>query len=160
MANYTDEQKSRIMQMPAAVLLDAILADAGSAVVGIREFMAGEKFFSDAGSLYPGNALIQDMLRNVDLPKLEETVRPLFSLGDLKAVHAECQKRISDGLAVLANDAEANQFKAFLVALADKVVNAAGEGFFGNRGARVSANEAAFMNQLKQQLGVTSTSSM
>jgi hypothetical protein len=110
------------MQMPAAVLLDAILADAGSAVVGIREFMAGEKFFSDAGSLYPGNALIQDMLRNVDLPKLEETVRPLFSLGNLKAVHAECQRRISDGLAVLANDAEANQFKAFLVALADKVL--------------------------------------
>ena len=54
MANYTDEQKSRIMQMPAAVLLDAIIADAGSAVVGIREFMAGEKFFSDAGGLYPG----------------------------------------------------------------------------------------------------------
>jgi hypothetical protein len=160
MASYTDEQKSRLMQMPAAVLIGAIVADAGSAVVGVREFMSGEKFITEAGRAYSGNTLIQDMLKNLNLPKLEETVRPIFGLGDIKAVQAECQRMISNGLAVLANDGEANQFKAFLVGLAEKVVNAAGEGFFGNRGARVSANEVAYMNQLKQQLGVATTSSM
>ena len=160
MASYTDEQMNRIVQMPAAVLMGAILADASGAVVGIREFMAGEKFISDAGQMYSGNVLIQDMLRNLDLPKLEDTVKPILALGDLKTVKAECQQRIDNGAAALANDAEANQFKAFLVAMADKVVNAAGEGFFGNRGERVSTNEAAYMNQLKQHLGITSTSAM
>ena len=67
---------------------------------------------------------------------------------------ARCSEKINDGLSVLANDEEANQFKAFLLALADNVVNAAGEGFFGNRGERESAKEAEYLNQLKQQLGV------
>lgn len=35
MANYTDEQKNKIVEMPAAVLLDAIMADVGSAIVGM-----------------------------------------------------------------------------------------------------------------------------
>ena len=156
MTNYTDEQKNSIMQMPAAVLLEAMMADSGSAVVSMREFMAGEKFVSEAGSLYPRNALIQEMSKNVNLPKLEEVVKHVFSLGDRNAMHAECQRKIDAGLTVLANDEEANQFKAFLVEIAEKVVNAAGKGFFGNREARVSVNEAAYMNQLKQQLGVAS----
>jgi hypothetical protein len=157
MASYTEDQKRTIMEMPAAVLLSAILADAGSAVVGMREFMAGEKFFSEAATMYPRNALIQDMVQNVQLPELEKIVQPLLSIGNLDSIRAECQKKISTGLIVLAHDQEAEQFKTFLVALADKVVNAAGEGFFGNRGARVSTNEATYMNQLKQQLHITPT---
>lgn len=156
MTTYTDEQKNSIMQMPAAVLLDAMMADSGSAVVSMREFMAGEKFVSDAGSLYPRNALIQEMTKNVSMPKLEEIVKHVFSLGDHNAMHAECQRKIDAGQIVLAHDEEADQFKAFLVALADKVVSAVGEGFFGNKGAGVSVNEAAYMNRLKQQLGVAS----
>src|SRR2546430_584701 len=65
MTNYTGEQKRNIMQMPAAVLLSAILADSGSAVVGMREFMAGEKFISEAGTMFAGNSLIQDMIKNM-----------------------------------------------------------------------------------------------
>lgn len=157
MANYSEEQKRSIMEMPAAVLLSAIVADPGSAVVGMREFIAGEKFFSEASTMYPGNALIQDMVREVRLPELEKVVQPILSLGKPDDIRAECQKKISTGLMMLAHDQEAEQFKMFLVTLADKVVNAAGEGFFGNRGARVSANEAAYMNQLRQQLRITST---
>lgn len=157
MINYTDEQKRTIMQMPAAVLLSAILADAGSAVVGMREFMAGEKFISEASTSYRGNALIQDMIRNMQLPELEKVVQPVLSVGNIEATKAECRKKISDGAALLGNDKDAEQFKAFLVTLADKVVNVAGEGFFGNRGARVSANEAAYMEQLKQQLHIAPT---
>lgn len=154
MTNYTDEQKNSIMQMPAAVLLDAMMADSGSAVVGMREVAAGEKFISEAGSLYPRNALIQHMEENVDLPKLEEIVKHIFAHGDRNAMHAECLRKIRSGLTVLVNDDEAREFKAFLLALAEKVVSATGEGFFGNKGAKVSVNEAAYMNQLRQQLGV------
>jgi hypothetical protein len=157
MASYSEEQKRSIMEMPAAVLLSAIVADAGSTVVGMREFIAGEKFFSEASTRYPGNALIQEMVKEVRLPELEKIVQPVLSLGNLDGIRAECQKKISTGLIILAHDQEAEQFKMFLVALADKVVNAAGEGFFGNRGTRMSANETAYMNQLKQQLHITST---
>jgi len=158
MINYTDELKRNIMQMPGAVLLSAILADTGSAVVGMREFMAGENFISEAGTKYPGNSLIQYMIKNVQLPELEKMIQPVLSIGNADKIRAECQKKISDGVASLApHDQEAEQFKAFLVTLAEKVVNAAGEAFFGNRGTRVSANEAAYMNQLKQQLHIGST---
>jgi hypothetical protein len=156
MASYSEQQKSSIMEMPAAVMLSAIVADPGSAITGMREFMAGEKFFSEAGTMYPGNALIQDMVRDVHLPELEKAVQPILSLGKLDDVRAECQKKISTGLMMLEQDQESEQFKMFLLSLADKVVNAAGEGFFGNRGARVSTNEAAYMEQLKQQLHITS----
>jgi hypothetical protein len=160
MANYTDEQKSKIEQMPVAVLVDAIVADPGSALVGMREFLVGEKFMTEAGTTYPHNGLIRDLLQNLNLPKLEEIVKPILSIGKLDEIRTQCRQRISDGMAVLANDEEANQFKAFLIALGDKVVNAAGEGFFGNRGDRESANEAAFMNQLRQRLNVASLPSM
>ncbi len=117
--------------------------------------MAGEKFISEAGAQYPANALIQDMPKNVNHPKLEEAFKPILSIGDLSGVRAECEKKISAGLADLANDSEASEFKAFLVALAEKVVSATGEGFFGNRGEKVSAKEATFVDQLKRQLGIT-----
>ncbi len=129
MINYTDEQKSKIMQMPAAVLLESMLADAGSAIVSMREFVAGEKFITDARAQFPRNALIQDMTRDVSLPKMEEIIQHVFTLGDLNTMRMDCQKKINAGLAVLAHDEEANQFKAFLVALAERVVGAAGEGF-------------------------------
>jgi hypothetical protein len=156
MAYYTDEQKNSIVQMPAAILLEAMAADSGNPVVSMREFMAGEKFISEAGSLFPHNALIQDMVKDVNLPKLEEVVKYTLSLGDRNAMQAECLRKIDSGLTVLARDEEANQFKSFLVALAEKVVSASGEGFFGNRGARVSTKEAAYIDQLKRQLGRTS----
>ena len=155
MTNYTDEQKNSIMQMPAAVLLGAMMADDGSFIASMREFMTGKKFISEAGSLYPGNALVQEMVKNANLPKTEEIVKQVFSHGDRSAMLAECQQKISAGQIVLAHDEEANQFKAFLVATAEKVVNAAGEGFFGSQGARVSGQEASYVDQLKQQLGVT-----
>jgi hypothetical protein len=160
LASYTDEQKNRIMQMPATVLLSSIIADGGSAIVGMSEFMAGEKFITDTGAKYPGNALILDMVKSVDLPKLEEIVKPVLSIGDMDGVRAECQKKIGAGAAVLANDTEANQFKEFLLALSDKVMNASGNGFFGNRGEKVSAKEAAYMQQLKRQLNPASSPSM
>ncbi len=160
MTNYTDEQKSRIMQMPAAVLLESMQVDAGSAVVGMREFVAGEKFITDVSAQFPRNALIQSIAREANLPKLEEIVQHLFTHGDSQTMHADSQKKISAGLAVLAHDEEANQFKAFLVALAERVVEAAGEGFFGNRGAKVSPHEAAYIQQLKRQLSVASAPSM
>lgn len=155
MASYNDEQKRSIMEMPAAVLLGAILADSGSAIVGMREFITGEKFISEASMIYRGNALIQEMVKEVHLPELERVVQPVLSLGNLDGIRAECWKKIDAGLNVMANDQEADQFKAFLLALAEKVVNAAGEGFFGNRGARVSTNEAAYMQQLKEHLHIT-----
>lgn len=152
MTSYTGEQREKIMQMPAAVLLGSILADEGSAVVGMREFIAGEKFISEAGGSYAGNSLVESMAKNVNLPKLEEAIKPVLSIGNIDGVRSECQQKINDGLAVLGHDNEAAQFKAFLVALAEKVVNASGEGFFGNRGATVSANETAFVDQLKRNL--------
>lgn len=156
MANYTDEQMNRIMQMPPAVISEAILAGGGRTVISMRAFLVGEKFVSEAGYLYPRNVLIQEIIKNVNLPKLEEAVKHIFLLGDRIAMRVECQRKISAGLAVLAYDEEADQFKAFLVAIAEKVVNAAAEGFFGKQGMRVSVYEAAYVYQLEQQLGIAS----
>jgi hypothetical protein len=159
MTNYTDEQKNIIMQMPAAVLLGSIVADPGSAIVGMREFIAGEKFITDASQQYPRNTLIHDMLSSLNLPKLEEAVKPVLSMGNLDSVRAECNNKVSTGQSVLENDEEANQFKSFLVTLSEKVTSAVGEGFFGNRGEKVSQNEAAFVERLRQQLHVAPSSS-
>src|SRR5947209_6861057 len=92
MTNYTNEQMNSIIQMPAAVLAYAILAGGGSPVVSMRAFLVGEKFVSEAGFLYPRNALVQEMIKNVNLPKLEEIVKHIFLLGDRNAIRAECQQ--------------------------------------------------------------------
>jgi hypothetical protein len=156
MTNYTDEQMDRIIQMPAAILSEAILAGGGRPVISMRAFLVGEKLVSEAGSLYPCNVLILEMIKNVNLPKLEEAVKHIFLLGDRNAMRAECQRKIGAGLVVLAQDEEANQFKAFLMAIAEKVVNAAAEGLFGKQGIRASAYEDAYLHQLEQRLGIAS----
>ncbi len=154
MTNYTDEQRNAIMEMPPAVLQSAMVADPGSKVANMREFFSGEKFISEAASTYPRNGLILYMLKNVNLPRVDEGIKHMFSLGNPAAMQSECQRKIDDGLAVIANDEEGRQFKVFLLHLAENVVNAAADGFFGNQGDKVSPKEAAYVEQLKQKLGV------
>ncbi len=158
MTSYTEEQRGKIMQMPAAVLLRSMLADANGPIVTMREFLAGETFISNAGKMYPNNALIQYLMNNLNLPTLQKTFQNLFALGDRTAMEKECHQKLLDGLAVLGNDTEASQFKSFLIGVAEQVVSAAGGGLLGTSGPKVSQAEAAYVQQLKQMLNVPATS--
>jgi hypothetical protein len=131
-----------------------MLADAGSKVASIQEFFAGVQFISQSARNYPQNRLVQGVLGNVNPAKIEESFKHVFTLGDIGKMRFECERKIDAGVMALANDEEGNQFRAFLVRLAETVVNAAAGGFFGTKGEKVSPQEMAYVEQLKQKLVV------
>jgi hypothetical protein len=152
MANYTPEQTETIMQMPSAVLLGAMVADSGSKVSNIHEFFAGEQFISQSANEFPNNRLIQYMVKNVNLPKMEDAFKHMFGAGDAEAMVAECESKLDAGKSVLADDEEGKEFKRFLIKVGEVVVNSSSDGVFGTQGPRLNEKEAAYMDLLKQKL--------
>ena len=75
-------------------------------------------------------------------------------MGDKTKTRSEVENKISKGASSLAKDDEGNQFKAFLVQLAEVVVNSTSGGLLGTQGAKVSPQETEFINKLKQKFGM------
>jgi hypothetical protein len=151
---YSKDQQEAISQLPSAVLLGAMLADPGSKITDVREFMAGEHFISQSAKNFSQNKLVQDVVKSTGAERIESGVKSILAIGDKSKMKSECEDKISKGVSVLAKDEEGNQFKTFLLNLADVVVNSTRGGLLGTQGAKVSPNEAEFVNNLKQKLSI------
>ena len=151
MAQYTREQKARLMALSGDVLMTTLLIDRNDAIGTVREFRDGIKSINNAKNKYPHNALIQDMIAGAD--KSIQEVQGYTERERQTTVWAY-QKRIDEVIALLADDEEAREFKLVLVELAQAVAGAAGPGVFGI-GEKVSKAEATFINALKRRLGVS-----
>ncbi|MBA2393427.1 MAG: hypothetical protein H0V70_11885 [Ktedonobacteraceae bacterium] len=150
MAQYTQEQKARLMALSGDVLMATLLIDRNDNIGTMREFRDGIKYITNTKNKYPHNALIQDMIVGADKSIQEVQV---YTVGERQKAVWAYQNRIDETISILANDEEAKEFKRVLVELAQAVAGAAGFGIFGT-GEKISVAEATFINALKQRLGV------
>jgi hypothetical protein len=151
MAQYTQEQKARLMALSGDVLMATLLIDRNDNIGTMREFRDGIKYITNAKKMHPRNALIQDMIVGADKSIQEVQV---YTLTERQTAVWAYQKRIDETISILVNDEEAKEFKRVLVELAQAVAGAAGFGIFGT-GEKISIAEATFIDALKQRLGVS-----
>lgn len=148
MGEYTEEQLDKLADVTEAVLVGAVLSDISGPIATVREFMAGTTVISEARQRYPHNRLIQHVPEqiadiNIDQGNQEE----------LTQFRTQIAQTIDEGLALVWDDEEGREYAAFLVAVAEGVIESAGLGLFGG-GEKVSPGEAQFLQALKERLGM------
>jgi hypothetical protein len=153
MAQYTPEQLTILTALPSEVMMAAMLADLSGPIAAFREVAAGMKFINEAKIRFPTNQLIQGVSQDPASASSHGQHLELSTPEEIEAGKVELQRRIDQALSLLANDAEAQEFKEFLVHIAEQVVSAAGTGLFGS-GVKVSEAEARFVDFLKHHLGL------
>src|SRR5690606_6157249 len=139
MSTYLEPDRTRLMDAAAEVLLAAVAADRTGPIAYFREIMAAGRYLYDARKRYRDNALIQELFahteeREVDLDEVTQD---------------KLLARIDEVGRILVDDDEAQEFKRFLVELAERVVGASRQGLFGHR---ITENERAFLVALRRRL--------
>jgi hypothetical protein len=131
-----------------------------------KEMAVMVRFAQQAQAMYAHNSLIQDVL--AETTTVERSTGWHLPWRDLDQGTGEpgqtrperivdrLLEKLSQAVALLderAEPGEAQEFKEFLYAYADRVARASGEGFLGG-GDKVSVKEAAFLRRLRQVLGL------
>jgi hypothetical protein len=155
MANYTPDQCAKLAALPAELILLTMMVDRHSAIAAYREVSAAMKFIREAKHTFPANALIQSVPDEAHTASSHDQHLDLSTPERASITKHELEARIQEALSLLENDAEGGEYKAFLLHIAEKVVEAAGTGFFGG-GLKVSEAEKQFIGELRLILDVCS----
>src|SRR5256886_16216322 len=128
MPRYTEEQRARLMALPSAMLTATLVMGATDPVATVRDVLDEMRYFREMREAYPGNDLIQGMLQDAEnpLPGLH-----LSSSSDREAVLHALHQYIEEAGALLGNDTEAKEFKAFLAGLTEMAAVDVEKGQFG-----------------------------
>ena len=150
MPRYTEEQRARLMALPSAMLTATLVMGATDPVATVRDVLDEMRYFREMREAYPGNDLIQGMLQDAEnpLPGLH-----LSSSSDREAVLHALHQYIEEASALLANDTEAKEFKAFLAALTEMVAEDVEKGQFGSDPA-IEQAQMKYLRTLKQQFSL------
>jgi hypothetical protein len=141
---YTDEEVHLLAHGPLIVMMATTSADGITPLGLLRESAAVAGFMSDAHDKYHENLLVLLVIDHQNA--IDKTLLEDRGYEDLLAM-------VDDLSAMLKEDVDTPGYKQFLLDVADKTANAAGEGAFGS-GVKVSPQEAEFMGYLRQRLGV------
>lgn len=164
--NFTDDEWFLLSSTPAMIGA-AMSSAAASGVIGtVKEMTASMR--STVGGLkdYPDSELIQELLQKAEnwdeakdkLKDYRERSKSKLADGNVKSreeLHnlamADCKKAV-----VLVNDKctaeDAAAYKEWTLKIANNVAAAASEGGFG--GEKISAEEAAMLEQIESILGI------
>lgn len=120
----------------------------GAGVFGkLREAKSIADYVRSAGEKYQDNAIIQQLIDGLLMDK--DGIEINTSEVDLNKILRDAGQKS----ALLDELGESGQqIKAFIIGLVEHIAGAAGSGLFGT-GQKVSAEEAAFITELKAQLG-------
>jgi hypothetical protein len=154
MATYTPDQCAKLAALPAELILLTMMVDRHSVIAAYREVSAAMKFIREAKHNFPANALIQSVSSEAHTASSHDQHLDLSTPQSAVSAKHDLEARIQEALLLLANDAEGDEYKTFLLHVAEKVVEAAGAGFFGG-GAKVSEAEKQFLGDLRLKLGVS-----
>jgi hypothetical protein len=148
-SEFNAEEWDRVEQAPALAALMVIVADRGGV---IRESVALGKAYAEARS-EGGSELIQALLESP--PRLNPA-----DVGPADQLRTELPKRVDEALRVVEEKAtpeEAQDYRDFVLRVADVVAHAAKEGgVLGIGGKEVSAEEQAVLDELSGKLAVSS----
>jgi hypothetical protein len=147
-SQFNAEEWDRVAQAPALAALMVMLADRGGA---IRESIALGKAYTEARR-DGGSELIEQLLASP--PRLDPA-----SLGPMAQAREQLPERIREAVATVEEKAtaeEAEQYRNFVLRVADVVAHAAKEGgVLGIGGKQVSAEEQAVLDELAGKLSAT-----
>ena len=149
-SQFNAEEWDRVAQAPALAALMVMLADRGGA---IRESIALGKAYAEARR-EPGGELIEQLVASP--PHLDPA-----SLGPRDQAREQLPERIREGVRTVEGKAtpeEAEQYRSFILRVADVVAHAAKEGgVLGIGGKEVSEQEQAVLDELAGELAVTAS---
>ena len=144
-SQFNAEEWDRVAQAPALAALMVMLADRGGA---IRESIALGKAYAEARR-DAGSELIEGLLASP--PQLDPA-----SLGPREQAREQLSERIGEAVRTVEEKAtpeETEQYKSFILRLADVVAHAAKEGgVLGIGGKEVSEEEQAVLDELAGEL--------
>jgi hypothetical protein len=144
-SEFNAEEWDRVAQAPALAALMVIVADRGGV---IRESIALGKAYAKARS-EGGSELIQALAESP--PRLNPT-----DVGPADQLRTELPQRVDEALRVVEEKAtpeEAQDYRDFVMRVADVVAHAAKEGgVLGIGGKEVSAEEQAVLDELSGKL--------
>jgi hypothetical protein len=144
-SEFNAEEWDRIAQAPALAALMVITADRGGA---IRESIALGKAYNEARQA-GGSELIQELVSSP--PRLDPT-----SMGPPDQLREQLPQRLTEAMHLVeekADPGEVEEYRAFILRLADVVAHAHKEGgVLGIGGKKVSPEEQAALDELSAKL--------
>ena len=155
--DFSSEDWKTLRETPQLVGLATLLAG-DSGIATVKESLAlAQGFLEGQSNNVP---LIRDLTNRTEMQDSQASLRD--ALGDLNAQISKdklkglAMERVAAALSVLEARGSADEvsaYRQFLQGLAEKVAKAAKEGgFLGFGGTRVSADEEAFLNELRTAL--------
>jgi hypothetical protein len=145
-ADFTDEEWKTVLEGPPSAGLVVILSDRGGSV---RETFSMAKAYTEARKQHGESELLDEVVSAK--PEMDRT--RAGSPDELKQHNLD---NVRQGVAVLktkATDEEVEEYKKFVLGLAEHVAEARKEGFLGLSGERVSDAERAAIGEVETALG-------
>jgi len=145
-ADFTDEEWKQVLEGPPSAGLIVIAADRGGS---IRESFSMAKAYTEARKQHGESELLDEVVGAK--PEMDDS--RYHSPEELKEA---CLKHISDAVALLndkATSEEVEEYKKFILGLAQRVAEARKEGFLGLSGERVSDAEKSAIGEISGALG-------
>jgi hypothetical protein len=144
-SDFTEEEWKLVLEAPPSAGLIVIASDRGGS---IRETFSMAKAYTEARKDH-GDSELLDELVNAK-PEMDRT--RYHSPEELKEA---CVKHLRDAVSLLQEKAtpqELDEYKRFIVGLANRVAEARKEGFLGLGGERVSDDERAAIGEVEAAL--------
>jgi hypothetical protein len=145
-ADFTEEEWKTVLEAPPSAGLLVIASDRGGS---IRETFSMAKAYTEARKQHGDSELLDEVVG----AKPEMDHSRYHSPEELKQA---CLKHLSDAVALLSDKAtpeEVDEYKKFIVGLANRVAEARKEGFLGLSGDRVSDEERGAIQEIEAALG-------
>lgn len=149
---FTQEQLAAATQLPLIVIQGVITVDGTTYVSVVREFMAIAGFVDEAQVNYADNLLVQAAL----LQFVDESGNVNTGLQNENLEHIPAEEvlaSVDEAMHWLAGLPELPGYKHFILTMAQRIAGAAGNTLLGT-GAKISAEEAALLNEIQRRLGM------
>jgi hypothetical protein len=145
-ADFTDEEWKTVLEGPPSAGLVVILSDRGGS---IRETFSMAKAYTEARKQHGESELLDEVASAK--PEMDRT--RAGSPDELKQHNLDNVRQGVEVLKTKASDDEVEQYKKFVLGLAEHVAEARKEGFLGLSGERVSDAERAAIGEVETALG-------
>ena len=146
-ADFTEDEWKQVLQGPPSAGMIVITAERGGS---IRETFSIAKAYTEARKQHGDSELLDTIV--TEKPEMDHT--RFHSPEELKEA---CLGHLRDAVALLegkAAEGEVEEYKRFIVGLAERVAEAHREGFMGLSGERVSDSERAAVEEIAATLGI------
>jgi hypothetical protein len=145
-ADFTEEEWKTILEGPPSAGLIVILSDRGGS---IRETFSMAKAYTEARKQHGESELLDEVVSAK--PEMDRT--RAGSPDELKQHNLDNVRQAVSLLRAKASEEEVDEYKKFIVGLAEHVAEARKEGFMGLSGERVSDAERAAIGEVEAALG-------